>query len=191
MEFQRLEKASPVEITYSGERLDLYSFGLFHLNMQEIVDKVSLGLLSQAGLLEPTWRRAKYLPSRPFFPSERIVKAELQQVRIGSLEEVITFSVATALADPNVIAVLQNLGANVLWAIAESGVRGIRERIHHSPNQFRWFNRDDDPVEIGPNLREVLMTIARDNNGKKAEIRYRSDSPNRGPIEVVIVIDGQ
>lgn len=191
MEFQRLEGTSSVEIEYSGERLDLYTFGTFHLNMQEIVDKVSLGLLSQAGLLEPTWRRARYLPSRPFFPSERIIKAEVQQVQIGSLDEVITFAVATALADPNVIAVLQNLGANIIWAIGESGVRGIRNRTHHQPNGFRWFNRDDDPVEIGPNLRDVLVAIAKNNNGKKAEIRYKSRSSNREQVEVVIVIDGQ
>lgn len=190
MEFQSLE-AHPLEIEYSGDLLDLYAFGIFHLNMQEIVDKVALGLLSQAGLLEPTWKRASYLPRRPFLPSERIIKAEIQQVRVGSFTEGIGFTIAAVLADPNVIAVLQNLGANVIWAIGESGVRGIRNRIHSQPNRFRWFQRDADPVEIGPNLREVLVAIARNNNGKRASIKFKSRSPNGEQTEVEIVIDGQ
>ena len=190
MRFEQLENSSPLEIEYSGNLLDLYTFGIFHLNMQEIVDKVSLGLLSQAGLLEPTWRRANYLPRRPFVPSERIVKAEVRQVQVGSLTEVIYFAVASVLADPNVIAVMQNLGANVIWAIGESGVRGIKNKIYNQPNKFRWFQRDDDPVEIGPNLRNVLVAIAKNNNGKNAEIRFKTRSPNKEQTEVVIVISG-
>jgi hypothetical protein len=190
MRYEQMENSSPLEIEYSGDLLDLYSFGVFHLNMQEIVDKVSLGLLSQAGLLEPTWKRAKYLPGRPFVPSERIVKAEVRQVQVGSLTEVIYFAVASVLADPNVIAVMQNLGANVIWAIGESGVRGIKNKIYNQPNKFRWFYRDDDPVEIGANLRDVLMAIAKNNNGKKAEIRFKTRSPNKEQTEVVIIIGG-
>ena len=113
MQYEQLENISPLEVEYSGNLLDLYTFGVFHLNMQEIVDKVSLGLLSQAGLLEPTWKRAKYLPQRPFAPSERVIKAEVRQVQVGSLTEVIYFAVAYVLADPNVIAILQNLSTNI------------------------------------------------------------------------------
>ena len=52
MQFQTLENASPLEIRYEGERLDLYTMGLFQLQLQDVVDKVALGLLFQAGLLE-------------------------------------------------------------------------------------------------------------------------------------------
>lgn len=190
MEFQSLD-ADALEVEYVGASLDLYAFGIFHLNMQEIVDKVALGLLSQAGLLEPTWKRATYLPRRPFFPSERIVRAEIRQIGVGSLTEGIAFAVAAVLADPNVIAVLQNLGANVIWAIGESGVRGIRSRTHTQPNRFRWFQRDDDPVEIGPNLRDLLVALARNNSGKKAQIKFKSRAPNGEQTEVVIIIEGQ
>ena len=83
------------------------------------------------------------------------------------------------------------LGANVIWAIGESGVRGIKNKIYNQPNKFRWFYRDDDPVEIGSNLRDVLMAIAKNNNGKKAEIRFKSRSPNKEQTEVVIIIGGE
>ena len=191
MVFLRLEEAGPLEIRYKGEPLDLYAFGIFHLNMQDIVDKVALGLLSQAGLLEPTWRRASYLPRRPFLSYPRLVRAEINQISVGSLSEGILFAVAVALADPNVIAVLQNLAANVVWAIGASGVRGIRRRVLEPPNNYRWYHRDDDPVEVGPNLRDVIIALAQHNEGHRSELTIRSGSPNRGQTEVTIVIDGQ
>ena len=73
MQFQPLENASPLEIIYSGERLDLYTLGIFQLQMQDVIDKVTLGLLSQAGLIEPTWRRAKYLPRTCLLYTSRCV----------------------------------------------------------------------------------------------------------------------
>jgi hypothetical protein len=49
MQFQPLENASPLEIIYSGERLDLYTLGIFQLQMQDVIDKVTctLSLLSE------------------------------------------------------------------------------------------------------------------------------------------------
>lgn len=190
MEFQRLEETGKMEILYTGQPLDLYSFGVLHINMQDIVDKVAFGLLSQAGLLEPTWRRANYLPRRPFFSYPRMIRAEINTINIGSLSEGIFFAVAAVLADPNVIAVLQNLAANIVWAVGASGVRGIRHQGLERPNNFRWYNRDDDPVEIGPNLRDVIIALSEHNGGRKSELTIRNGSPNRGQTEVTIVIDG-
>ncbi len=189
MRFQYLEGVS-LEIEYQGEPLDLYTVGILHLNLQEITDKVGLGLLSQAGLIEPTWKRARYLPQRPFYPLERIIKAEVQQIETGSFFESIGFAIAVVMADPNVIAILQNLGANIIWAIGESGVRGIREKLIPKPNRFRWFHRDVDPVEIGPNLREVLVAIAHNNQGRTARIKFRSSLPSGERREVEIAIEG-
>lgn len=191
MQFQPLENASPLAISYSGERLDLYTLGMFQLHLQDVIDKVALGLLSQGGLIEPTWRRAKYLPRATFPAAERFVRAEIRELGTGSLTEAVAFAVATAMADPNVIAVLQNLGANVVWAIASSGVRGIRHKLHRAPNDFRWFDRDDDPVDIGPNLRPILVALAQNNEFRRAELRFRSRSRNGDEIEAEIIIEGR
>lgn len=191
MDFVRLDEVGTLEIFYEGTPMDLYSFGIFHLNMQDIVDKVALGLLSQAGLLEPTWRRASYLPQRPFLSSPRLVRAEVNQVSVGSLAEGISFAIAAALADPGVIAVLQNLTANIVWAIGASGVRGIRAHTGSQPNNYRWFGKNVDPIEVGPNLRDVLLALAEHNAGHRSELTIRSGSPNRGQTEVTIVINGQ
>lgn len=190
MRYQALGNTPPLEIDYSGETLDLYSLGVFQLQMQDVIDKVTLGLLSQAGLVEPTWRRAKYLP-RPQLPaSDRFVRAEIRKLGVGSLAEVVTFAVATVIADPNVMAVLQNLGANVVWAIGASGLRGIRNRLHRPPNDFRWFDRDDDPLEIGPNLRPILVALAENNGLRRAELRFKSRTRYGEELEAEIIIEG-
>ncbi len=190
MQFQPLENASPLEIIYSGERLDLYTLGIFQLQMQDVIDKVTLGLLSQAGLIEPTWRRAKYLPRTSFPASDRFVRAEIRELGTGSLTEAVTFAVATVMSDPHVIAVLQNLAANVVWAVGASGVRGIRNRLHRPPNDFRWFDRDDDPLEIGPNLRPILVALAENNQLRRAELRFRSRTRYGEEVEAEIIIEG-
>jgi len=189
MDFQRLEERGTLEVEYIGSPLDLYAFGVLQLNIQYIVDKVAFGLLSQEGLLEPSWKRARHLPRRfpPVYP--RFVKAEIREVSVGSLSEAIIFAVATVLADPNVIAILQNLAANVIWAIGASGIRGVRRKISLPPNTYLW--RQKDPFEIGPNLRDVMLAIAESNGGKESQIRFKYRTPNKETMEVTIVIRSQ
>jgi hypothetical protein len=189
MDFQRLEETGTLEIEYIGDPLDLYAFGLFHLNIQYIVDKVAFGLLSEQGLLEPSWKRGRNPPQRfpPVYP--RFIRAEISEIRLGSLSEAIVFALATVLADPNVIAVLQNLAANVVWAVGASGVRGIQRRISSPPNENIW--RQKDPFEIGPNLRDVMLAIAESNGGKISEIKFRYRAPSEETLEVSIVIKEQ
>lgn len=190
MQFQPLENANLLEIVYSGERLDLYTLGVFQLHMQNVIDKVSLGLLSQAGLIEPTWRRAKHLP-RPQFPEpNRFVRAEIRELGTGSLWESVTFAVAAVMVDPHVIAILQNLAANVVWAVGASGVRGLSRNFLYAPNDFRWFDRDDDPLEIGANLRPVLVALAENNGLGRAELRFRTRNRHGEQMEAVIIIEG-
>lgn len=187
-EFQRLQEAGTLEISYSGRPLDLYTFGVVQLNMHDIVEKVTLSLLLQEGVIEPTWKHPRYLPQRPPLPYQRIIEAEISQVEIGSLNEAIVFAIASILADPNVLAVLHNLAANVVWAIGASGVRGIQKRISAPPNNYLWRRKDNDPIEIGANLREVLLALAEHNDGHNAELRIRSRTPNREETEVVLLI---
>jgi hypothetical protein len=189
MDFQRLEETGTLEVEYIGNPLDLYAFGVLHLNIQYIVDKVAFGLLSQEGLLEPSWKRARYLPQRfpPVYP--RFVRAEIREISVGSLSEAVVFAIATVLADPNVIAILQNLAANVIWAVGASGVRGIKTKMAHPPSTYLW--RQKDPLEIGPNLRDVMLAVAESNGGKVSEIKFKYRAPNKETMEVTIVIKGE
>ena len=191
MEYVPLSDAGELEIEYVGTPLDLYSFGMFHLNIQEIIDKVAFGLLSQQGILDPTWRRPRYLPARFPPPYRRIVKADMSKVQVGSLLESLTFGIAVVLADPNVRAVLQNLTANLIWAMSVSGIRGI---VDKSPDfmsgHFPWRQRRD-PFEVGPNLRDIILAVAENNGGKDSQITFKSRYRNQQTVEMTIRITGR
>ena|SRR5688572_789658 len=124
MQFEALNEAGVLEIDYSGSPLDLYAFGILHINIQEIIDKVALMMLLEQGILDPSWRRPRSLPFRVPRSQPLIVKAEIHSVQVGSLFEALTFAIPVVLADPNVRAVLQNLTANLLWGVGMSGIRG-------------------------------------------------------------------
>ena len=172
MEFEPLKEAGNLEVGYAGTPLDLYSFGVFHTNMQDIIDKVAFVVLSEVGIIDPGWRRPRYIRARVPVPYRRIVRGDISSISIGSLLESISFGVAIAFADPNVRAVLQNLAANIIWAASLSGVRGIvghaRGFLNSAPS---WRNRSD-PFEIGPNLRDILHAVAENNGERDSEIQF-------------------
>lgn len=131
-------------------------------------------LLSQEGLLDPTWRRPRYLPAKQVTPYRRFIRANISDIRQGSLIEAISFSVAVVLAEPNVIAVLQNLAANVVWAIGASGVRGVIPQRRKPPMDINVPPmRRSDPLDIGPNTRDMMIAIAESRPGEKIELVFR------------------
>jgi len=189
MKYEMLEEAGNLEIEYVGKPLDLYSFGVLHLNIQDIIDKVAFYTLSEAGLLEPSWRRQKYLPTRVPSAYRRLLRAEIRTLKVGSLSESIIFGAISVLADSNVRAVLQNLLSNIIWAIGVSGVKGIIQK-NVSPSEIGPRKHRTDPCEIGPNLRDVLVAIAENNESKDSEIRFRYKSQRQEIFEVTIQIKG-
>jgi len=176
MRFERLEEAAPLEIDYNGCPLDLHAFGVFHLNLQDMLDKVAFFDLSQAGILEPSWRRPRHLPYRYPTSHQRFIRAEPKEVHIASLGEMVVFGVAAAMADPNTIAILNNLSASTIWAIAQSGIRNVRHKWskNDSPPDIPPM-RKDDPFDLGPNLREVMLAFAESNSGHEpARLTFRA-----------------
>jgi len=192
MQFLPLEDAGVLEVEYLGESLDLYSFGVFHLNMQDVIDKVSFWSLSQEGILEPSWKRPQYLPKKPAPSYQRFIRPEVRQIQLGSLYETISFAIANVLADPNTIAVLQNLGANVIWAIGLNGVRGVARVIPRGIPTLRDIPplRRTDPFDVGPNIRDIALAFSESNNGRTSELKIKYRSPYQETIEVTIVVGG-
>lgn len=186
MEYQALENSGILEIEYIGAPLDLYSFGILQINLQDIIDKVSFGILHREGLLEPSRKRSKYIPSRPPIEYRRFIKAEINSIRIGSLEQSIAFTIASVLADPNVISIMQNLAANVVWAIWASGVRAIKDKYLNPPKSH--FIDQRDPFDVGPNIREIVLAVAENSNGRTAEIKIKHRSPDNEITQVIIKI---
>ena len=189
MYFEAISESGFFEIQFTGEYVDVYSLGALNLNMQDIIDKVSFWMLSQEGLLEPTWRRPKYLPRKMPSTYKRLVKADIRNINNGSLTEVFSFAVLAAIADPNVIAILQNLGANMIWAIGTSGIHRLRRRRMPDLPNIPPLRRPD-PFDVGPNVRDIVMAIS-ENSDQPSEIIFRYNSPNQESMEISIIINGE
>ena len=182
MDFERIDSAGSFEIEITGDLLDLYWLSIFNLSLQAIIDRVAYDLLAQRGIVDSTWRRFEYLPY-PYAIRPPFVRIEVVRADAGSYIEELKFAIAVVLADPNTVAVLQNLSAELIWAIAQSGVRGIRARLLPPKPESQETHR---PFEIGPNMRDALTALA--NSGGISEVKFRHRSPDKETTEVTISI---
>lgn len=128
--FQPLETAGILHVYWDGPPLDLYSMATVQLNLHDIIERVGFWIVSEAGFLYPStgrfkpWRGWRAFPS--WQPAPRFIRAVPFNINVDSLSQQICFLIANILADADMRAILQNLAANIVWAIGASGVKGIR-----------------------------------------------------------------
>lgn len=172
-DYQSLEN-TPLEMDFVGGRVDLLSLGVAQISLQRITEKVAHEMLSVEGVLAPGWKWSTY-PSRWFQPEyPRLTRVEVVGADAGSYQAMLAIAVHAALSDPHVIAILDNLAANVVWAIFTSGleaVRGNSNRRFDIPERFRRQQRD--PYRVEALVRDTVL-VAQENPNIKA-IRYRAN----------------
>lgn len=191
MTYDHLEEAGMLSVVYSGPPLDLYAVGMLQVNLQEIFDRVAFWLSAEAGLMFPDSRRRGWRGLPAWQPSPRIVRGELRSIATGSLTQEVVFVVARVLSDPDMRAVLQGFSGNVVFAIAASGLRVIRQRSVEATRPVREFwARRPDPADVGPNLRSIIAAVAESVPYGKANISIRSKT-SAGEHEVIITIDNE
>lgn len=185
MEYIELENAGRLRIEYDGGPLDLFTIGLLHLNMQSIIDKVSYKLLSLNELLYPSYKRYKRSLYYPISQTP-IIRARVNQINSGSFYEEISLLLVAALSDPDIRAVLQNIFANIIWAISASKVKGIISKVRKPVDLFRTKKGDPD---IGSNLRDIVLALSEINDRKSANLIIRHEIPEKEKMEVIIEIN--
>ncbi|MGH9904125.1 MAG: hypothetical protein ACRD8U_00920 [Pyrinomonadaceae bacterium] len=58
MRYETLEDAGVLSVEVIGAPMDIYSFGVLQINLHDMANKVAVWLLSEEGLIEPTWKRS-------------------------------------------------------------------------------------------------------------------------------------
>jgi len=198
MDFEQLDEAGKLDVRVNGDTLDAYALGVLNLNLQAVVDKVAEFLLTRADLVNPLSRQRppnipRYRRAIEIYGS-RMVRTRVDHVSSGSLYETLSFAIPFVLADPNVRAILQNLAANIVWAISISGIRGI-VKVSDQPEpsgpaqdiSYR-FATLPDIFEVGPNARDIIQTMAESNAGKSWSIEMSSNVPGHGRTSVRIEV---
>lgn len=161
-------KAAPLEMEFFGGKVDLLSLGVAQISLQRITEKVAYEMLTAEGVLAPGWKGSTH-SSRLFQPEyPRIMQVEVSRASVGSYYSLLTFAVIATLSDPHVIAMLDNLGANVIWALSTSGLQVIRHRLSDRiPVPKRYRRQKHDPYGIEAIVRDIIL-IAEQNPNIKA-----------------------
>lgn len=97
---------------------------------------------------------------------------EVATASAGSYYSVLTFALLAALSDPHVIAILDDLAANVIWAIGTSGLRGITREISKRiaiPDRLR--RKERDPYEIESLVRDIVLAAEQNSNIRAIKLR--------------------
>ncbi|MCX7902290.1 MAG: hypothetical protein N2483_08420 [Burkholderiaceae bacterium] len=117
----------------------------------------------------------------PFQPP--LVRAEINELRIGSLFETFTFLVPAFLAQPDVRAVLQNLVASVIFEIAKSRIGGVRTK--EIPRRLR--NRQPVPpaLDVGTNIKNIVSALSA-NGGGNVRLKHRTPQGDVYEVEIVV-----
>ncbi len=134
MRYEHADDAGRLSVSYSDSKLDLYALGILNTNLQSIVDKVTFNMLRTHDLLASEEVVAKFEPIlKPARFSEKkwprhgpLVRAEVDRIKVGSLDQDTLFLLNTALTNADARAMLQGLAANVVWAIGASAARRFR-----------------------------------------------------------------
>jgi hypothetical protein len=179
----RSAEVQPIRLQIVGGRIDLLTLGVVQISLQRIADKVAHDLLGMEGVLSPDGASSVQAPR--WFPPDypRVVQLEMVQARTGSFDASVGIAIASVLADPHVLAVLDNLAANVLWAIGATALRGIRRELRENlPIPAKIHRQDQDPYRVEPFLRDMIL-IAEQNPNVKA---IRLSLPNAGTCELDI-----
>jgi hypothetical protein len=193
MEYEPLETSGRLSMSYQGSNIDLSTHAVIQINLQAIIDKVSIGLLVSAGYLDGD----RYPPRNPLSVSRRIplnytrlVRGEVAAANTGSYFQEISFSIASVIASQEGQAILLNLASNVIWAISTSGVRGVISRFRSPPpNRNEGWARRNDPFDIGPNVRDMVIAIAQERPNDEIRVAFRETQAE--DREVVVTVNSR
>jgi len=188
MRYDEVESIAPLSLEYQGPTLDLYTLGVLQMNLQEIVDKVSHDLLRDEELVGIYFQRYRYNGNISHFFNGRIVKANVKHISSGSLYEDITFSVLAAVSDSDVRAVLQSLGAAIIFEIVKTGYAKLTKHRESNNTNSSIRKRHKHPTksfDVGPNIRAIVIALAENGGG---QLKIKSKSEEGGDIEIDIEV---
>ena len=152
-----------------GPDLDALTLGVIQINIHEITNRVAASLLIEKGLLEPpsSFQNARHGGGFRYFYQRSLVRTRIGNIRNGSIEQEVEFALAAAIADPDVRAILNNLSASLIFAIARSEVQTVRSRLQDAVSQPRRIESQD----VGPNIRDIATAALENSNGRPASLR--------------------
>ena len=191
MQYEILKEVQPLKINFICDTLDVATLGILQLQLQEITDKVAYSSLLDDETVDPRLLNRFYYPRDTYFSSDsdrsydRIIKAQVNYIRSGSLEQEVVFALSSILIDPDVRSVVLGVASNIVYAIGASGVEGVTKKVFGklATNKTNTI----DPFNISNNVRTILKAMASNGNSEKMILKISHQRGNE-KVEVEIQI---
>jgi hypothetical protein len=216
VEYDEIEEAGKLKIFYEGPTLDLLTIGRLQINLHRIIEHVAIVTIGENesvldrlkfDLIPITrkqfstmWRRYPHFRRRGYprfypelylnednFEDVPIVRTTCYRAEVGSWEQELGFTIISTLSHPDIRAALQGLGGNILYAIMNSGLRGI-SAIKGCEPRSNNTSANFDPFDVGPNVAEIVKVFV-DHGGSKAKkltITHTRNDQESEKIEIEI-----
>ena len=183
-----LHELGEFSVNYDGPILDLISVARFQFSLHQLFEKIALKTLldnevSRVHLyseFDPIFlrsigsRRIGYrnlpkiiAPSSAFRPLseveefmtlEPLIFMNVKRVNVGSWYQDLAVATVALLANQDVRNVLTSLGANLIYALINSGIENVRKS--DEPNYTAPHDVPHDPFDVGENILEIIKTLS-------------------------------
>jgi hypothetical protein len=190
IEYQRI--GAPLSLHFESENLDLLQVGILNSSLHEIMNLVAIAIVDEENEFAQSHGEQKILDHIPqtFTRQDILIRASIIGVREGSIEFDIQPLLALVFTVPNAVAVLQNLAANVIWAIGTYGTRVVGSRIVR-----KGISQGDRPSipetsarrRLRPRVERLLKHLKETSNGGRIVLRSGDEEliiefyPSNGP----------
>jgi hypothetical protein len=214
MEYNEIEEAGKLKVFYEGPTLDLLTIGRLQINLHRIIEHVAIVTLGEnESVLDflkfdhisitrkqfsTMWRRYPDFRRRGYpifypelylnednFADAPIVRTTCHRAEVGSWEQELGFAIISTLSHPDIRAALQGLGGNILYAIMNSGLRGI-SAIKGCEPRSNDPSSNFDPFDVGPNVADIAKHLIAHggSKAKKLTITHTRKDQESDEIEI-------
>jgi hypothetical protein len=120
-----VELNTSLRIVVRSDPTDLLVLSIVNGSLNRISNRVAFDLLSVENPKIAEKLQAFSMRSR-YYWDPHYVRAKIISAKAGSLDQIVQFTLSTVFSNPNLVAVLQNLAANIVWSVATALPKHIK-----------------------------------------------------------------
>jgi hypothetical protein len=188
------EISAQLHIHFESDDMDLLQVGILNSSLHEILNQVAITVLNQENEHRESEGREKLFDFIPQTLSREdvLIRARIIGVSSGSLELNIQPIVAQIFSEPSAVAILNNLVANVIWAIATYSRRVVGSKIIRTGKPGRISEvlpATSSRRRLRPKVENLIKHLKDASNGGRIVLRsgdeelivefYSSEAPRR------------
>lgn len=131
--------SDPITLSYDSDDLDLLQIGVLNKSLHNLLNQVAIAMLDEENQEREKAGKPRLITTLPttFTREDVLIRARLVGLHQGSIVQDLQPVLAAVASNPHAVAILQNLAANVIWAIGEFGVRVSGVKLSHRLNRGR------------------------------------------------------